>query len=629
MHAELIEIKQFIRQYPPFTELEDDVLDYIVSHIEIAYFRQSTPIISIGSTIKDLYMIRSGAVELSRRKGELYNRLSVGDLFGQMGLLTNSKVLFPAVTLEDSLIYCIPEAVFQELYEKYEVFADFVEVDNKTRLRQAVKTTVQQDDLSTSKIKTLLTRELPFVDSLTSIEQTAQKMAEENISALLILDKKADALEESDKQLVGIITDRDLCTRVLANGVSPKNPVGSVMSREILTLDHNAYVYEAMTMMLRQNVHHLPILKEKKPIGIIETTDLVRYQSQNSLLLVNSIFQQNSIDDLVQLSLHVKDSFVRLVNEDANAHMIGTAMSVIGRSFKQRILELAEANYGPPPIPYCFLALGSMGRDEQLVVTDQDNALILDNSFDPDKHDAYFEQLANFVCDALDRCGYTYCTGEIMASNPMWRMTRTEWEECFSDWIDNPNPKALLNASIFFDLDGVYGHLKWADQLNHFIVKKAKNNRRFLACLARNALNRTPPLGFFKSFVMEKDGRHNNSINLKRRGTAPLADVIRVHALAIGSHAKNSFERLDDVIEAKMLPQGRGQDLRDALEFISMVRIRHQAIDVEHGIEPDNNIEPENLSDFERRSLKDAFQVLSNAQNYLKYGYTANTKALK
>lgn len=127
---------------------------------------------------------------------------------------------------------------------------------------------------------------------------------------------------------------------------------------------------------------------------------------------------------------------------------------------------------------------------------------------------------------------------------------------------------------------------------------------------------------------MEKDGRHNNSINLKRRGTAPLADVIRVHALAIGSHAKNSFERLDDVIESKILPQGRGQDLRDALEFISMVRIRHQAIDVENGIDPDNNIEPENISDFDRRNLKDAFQVLSNAQNYLKYGYQ-NNKALR
>lgn len=145
--------------------------------------------------------------------------------------------------------------------------------------------------------------------------------------------------------------------------------------------------------------------------------------------------------------------------------------------------------------------------------------------------------------------------GDIMATNPIWRMTRQEWEACFADWIDNPNPKALLNASIFFDLDGVYGRLKWAEQLNGFIVRRARRNNRFLACLARNALNRTPPLGFFKSFVMEKDGRHNNSINLKRRGTAPLADLIRVHALAVGSRAQNSFERLDDIIDAAFCPK--------------------------------------------------------------------------
>jgi CBS domain-containing protein len=288
------------------------------------------------------------------------------------------------------------------------------------------------------------------------------------------------------------------------------------------------------------------------------------------------------------------------------------------------LLELAEELLGEPPVPYCFVALGSMARDEQLIVTDQDNALILDDAYQSDLHQGYFEQLAEFVCDGLNECGYAHCSGGIMASNPEWRMTLAQWEECFSNWIDNPDPKALLNCSIFFDLDGVWGRVDWAEQLKSFIARRARRNNRFLASIARNALNRTPPLGFFKDFVMEKDGKHNNSINLKRRGSAPLGDVIRVHALAIGSRAQNSFERLDEVIEAGILPKGRGQDLRDSLEFISMVRIRHQAIDIESGNEPDNNIEPETLSDFERRHLKDAFQILSNAQNFLKYRYHSN-----
>ncbi|MCG3758998.1 cyclic nucleotide-binding/CBS domain-containing protein [Vibrio cincinnatiensis] len=626
MEAELLEIKNFLAHYPPFNELPDNILEDIAHHVEIAYFRQDTPIIHAGDHIQDLYMIRSGVVEIYRRKGELYNRITEGGLFGQMGLLTNNKVSFPVTAIEDTLIYCIPEVVFQKLYDEYDTFADYVEVQDNARLRQAISNTAEQNDLTTSKVKRLLTREAPFVYNDASIQDAAIKMSEENVSSLLIIDPNIMQDNDDDSSpVVGIITDRDLCRRVIATDLDHSQPVTEVMTSEVISLDHNAYVYEAMLTMLRYNVHHLPVLKENNPIGIIEITDIVRYESQNSLLLVSSIFQQNSADDLAQLSKQVKDAFVRLVNEDANSHMVGTAMSTIGRSFKQRIIELAEEEFGPAPIPYCFLALGSMGRDEQLIVTDQDNAIILDDSYDETIHGDYFARLATFVCDALDKCGYSYCTGDIMATNPMWRMTRQQWEACFADWIDNPNPKALLNASIFFDLDGVYGRLKWAEQLNGFIVRRARRNNRFLACLARNALNRTPPLGFFKNFVMEKDGRHNNSINLKRRGTAPLADLIRVHALAVGSRSKNSFERLDDIIDAGILPKGRGQDLRDALEFISMVRIRHQAFDVENDIQPDNNIEPEHLSEFERRNLKDAFQILSNAQNFLKYRYQASS----
>lgn len=627
MEAELLEIKNFLTQHPPFDELEDDVLNFVTRHIEISYFREDTPVIHFGDEIHDLYMVRSGVVEVYRRKGELYNRLDEGALFGQMGLLTNNKVRFPVKAIRDTLLYCIPEPVFQELYEQHESFADFVEVQDNARLRQAVSSTHDQNDLTSSKVSTLLTRDAPFIDQTETIQNAAIKMADEAVSALLVIDP--DILEDNEEDispLVGIITDRDLCTRVLAQGLDSSEEVSGVMSTELISLDHNAYVHEVMLTMLRYNVHHLPVLKDKKPIGIIEATDIVRYESQNSLLLVSSIFQQQSIDDLAAVSEQVKTSFVRMVNEDANSHMVGSAMSVIGRSFKQRIIELVEEELGEPPVPYCFLALGSMGRDEQLLVTDQDNAIILDNTFVKEEHDAYFAELAKRVCDGLDKCGYRYCTGDIMATNEMWRMTRSEWEECFADWIDDPNPKALLNASIFFDLDGVYGRLKWAEQLNGFIVRRARKNNRFLACLARNALNRTPPLGFFKDFVMEKDGQHKNSINLKRRGTAPLADLIRVHALAVGSRSKNSFERLDDIQEAGILPKGKAEDLRDALEFISMVRIRHQAYDVENETEPDNNIEPEHLSDFERRNLKDAFQILSNGQNFLKFRYQASQK---
>ena len=626
MEAEQVEVAGFLKQYPPFNSLPEAVVDDISRQVEIAYFRADSDIFSFGDEIHELCMIRSGSVEIYRRNGDLYNRLSEGDLFGQLGLLMNNRVRLPARTLEDSLIYFIPEAVFTELCDNYDSFAYFVEMDDN-RLRQAISSKQESNDLMVSKVTELVSREPVCLGEDATVQQAAQKMTDEGVSSLLIMRQVADPGEDEPQQLlVGILTDRDLRKRVVATGVELSSPVTEVMTREPVTLDEDAYAFEAMLTMLRFNLHHLPILDNGLPIGVLATSDIVRYESQSSLYMVSTILRQQSVEDLARTAADVKSCFVRMVKEDANSHMIGSAMSVIGRSFKQRLLGLAEEQLGKPPVPYCFLALGSMARDEQLLMTDQDNALILDNSYNPEQHETYFVELAKLVSDGLNRCGYVYCSGNIMATNPEWRKTRTEWERCFADWIENPDPEALLNCSIFFDLDGVFGKTGWAQQLNTFIVRKAKRSPRFLASLARNALNRTPPLGFFKGFVMEQDGQHRNSINIKRRGTAPLSDLIRVHALAVGSKAQNSFERLDDVVKSGILPQGRETDLRDALEFISMVRIRHQALDVEAGREPDNNVEPDNLSDFERRNLKEAFQVLSNSQRFLKFRYPYTRK---
>lgn len=614
MEIEQIEVLAFLKQHPPFNELPEETLSWVATQVEISYFKAGSPILVFEQAIDALHLVRSGAVEVFRRNGDLYNRLSEGGLFGQFGLLRHGKVRFPAQALEDTLVYLIPVAVFNQLFEEHETFADAVEVEDRTRLRQAISRHEDANQLLSARVGTLINRELITLDKNASIQDAALHMTELRVSCLLITE--ANTLKPA-----GILTDKDLRIRVLATGADLNLPVSEFMTTELLTIEHNQMVFEAMLMMLRFNVHHLPVMKQGKPFGVIAVSDIIRYESQNSLFVVGSIFRQTSPEDLAALVPDVRASFIRMVNEDANSHMIGSAMAVIGRSFKQHLLELAEAELGPPPIPYCFLALGSMARDEQSLVTDQDNALILHDSFEPALHDEYFKKLATIVSDGLAACGYTYCTGDIMATNSRWRQPYKVWQQYFTDWIEKPTPESLLHSSIFFDLDGVWGKVEWADQLNDRILRLTKRHPRFLACMARNALNRTPPLGFFKNFVMETDGKHNNSINMKRRGTAPVADLIRVHALAIGSKAKNSFDRLEDIIAANILPKGRGQDLRDALELISIVRIRHQAKAAELGEEPDNNVAPENLSDFERNNLKDAFQILSHAQKFLRFRY--------
>ena len=629
MQDEQLEILEFLRRFPPFGELPDESLHRVATSVDVRYFKAGSKIVEFGQEAVAWYVVRSGAVEVFRRDGTLYNRLTEGGYFGEFGLLHRKRVRFPVCALEDTLLYMIPEAVFSELFETNEQFADQVETEDRTRLRQVVSRREESNQLLSVTIDSLVSRAPVTVSETATALVAARRMSEAGVSSVLVLGMREDTADGTDQpipreRMVGIVTDRDLRIRLVAEGLSPDVRVSQIMTGELVSVEHHQLVFEAMLQMLRHNVHHLPVLKHHQPIGVIALSDVIRYESRNSLFVVSSIFRQPDVDGLAALIGDVRASFTRMVSEDANSRMIGSSMAVIGRSFKQRLLELAEEQLGPPPVPYCFLALGSMARHEQLVVTDQDNALVLDNGFDPARHDDYFKQLATFVCDGLARCGYSYCTGGVMATNAKWRQPLRVWEQYFTQWIERPTPETLLASSIFFDLDSVWGNEKWADRLRNLINRKARVNPRFLTCMARNALLRTPPLGFFKDFVVEADGRHTKAINLKRRGTAPMADLIRVHALAVGSQAQNSFERLQDVSSANILPRGRGQDLHDTLEFISTVRIRNQADDLVAGLEPDNSIEPDKLSAFERKTLRDAFLILSDAQTFLKFRYQSS-----
>lgn len=618
MQAELIDIRNHMAQYPPFDEMPEELLDQVVGAIEVVYFRAGTQILEIGESNNWLFYVRSGAVEIYRRSGELYNRISEGEIFGQFGLLMNKRVRFPAKALEDTLIYKIPGDIFQLLWESDDNFADFVEIEDRSRLRSALSRREKSNELMTSKVTRLISRKPVSAPHTVRLQEAARIMTDQGVSALLLMD------EEGDKPLLrGIITDRDLRTRALSEALPSETPISEIMSEDLITIGSGVFIFEAMLTMLHNNVHHLPVMEGDEVRGVVALSDIVKYESQSSLYLVSNIYHQQHVRGLKKISKDVRDSFVRMVNEDANSHMIGSAMAGIGRSFTQRLLELGEEQLGPPPVPYCFMALGSMARDEQLVVTDQDNAMILDDSFVPEAHDEYFLALAKFVSDGLAECGYTYCTGDIMATNRKWRQPLKVWKHYFTDWIENPKAEALLNSNIFFDLDGIYGNTDFAEQLKTLVAHKAANSPRFLAMLARNALNRTPPIGFFRTFVLEEDGKQQKSFNLKRRGTAPLSDLIRVHALACGSRAQNSFERLKAIGNTKLLLDDDLGNLRDALEFISIVRIRHQALAIEAGKEPDNNVRPEDLSPFERSHLKDAFQVVSNAQKFLRFRYNA------
>lgn len=622
MQIELLEISEHLHRFPPFDALPQATLEDIARRVEVAYFKAGSVILEGGAVINDLHYVRSGAVEIYRRSGELYDRLVEGDIFGQAGLLRSNKVRFPAKALEDSLIYFIPADIIAQLCKRHDSFADFVEAEGHSRLKSAVEAQGRASDLIQLKSRALISRQLVWVTPLTSVREAAQLMTEQSVSCIVVLERAGN----NPGEMLGIVTDRDLRTRVVAANRSGDTTIGEVMSNDPVAIQADDSLFEAMLCMLRNNIHHLPVVHKGRALGLINLSDIIRHESQSSLYLVNSISNQTRIEGLRSLLRDLRGTYIRMVRDGATAHMIGSAISGIGRAFTQRLLELAEKELGPPPVPYCFMVLGSMARDEQLLVTDQDNALVLDDRFDPTLHDEYFRKLATFVSDGLAACGFSYCKGGIMATNAQWRQPLRVWRDYFTQWIEKPSAATLLNCCIFFDLDGVYGRLEMVDTLKALCAEKSRVTPAFLTAMARNALNRTPPLGFFRTFVMETDGEQKQIINLKGRGTAPLTDLIRIHALACGSTAQNSFDRLEAISTTQWLQPQAIDHLRYALEFLSMVRIRHQAHAIEQGKTPDNYIEPERFSTTERHNLKEAFQVLSNAQKFLRFRYPGHVR---
>ncbi len=628
MEVEVREIRDHMSQFPPFDGLSDELLDEVAASVEISYFKAGSTIFDRGAPIHSLPYIRSGAVEVYRYSGELYNRLEEGDIFGQFGLLRSRRIRYPVKAIEDTLLYLIPESVFDHLCAEDGYFADFVELSG-SRLKNTVEQHMRENDMMITRVRKLITRMPVMVEESASVQQAARLMTENDVSSILLLTEGHN--EDSDRvfsdnegrqwRLVGMVTDQDLRERIVAAGAPGTTPVGEISHGKLLTIQSDESVNEAMLTMLRNNIHRLPVMHRRRPVGVVHLSDIVRYETNSSVYLVSNIFSRSSVKSLARLVPEINAAFVRLVDEGASARMVGSAMSSIGRSLMRRLIELAEAELGPPPVPYCYMVHGSLARNDQSIITDQDNAMVLHDSYDPEQHGTYFKTLAGKVSDSLNACGYPYCKGGIMATNDQWRQPLARWKHYFEEWIATPNPKRLLDSSIFFDLDAVYGEERFAEQLQDLVATRSQGSRSFLAALARNALNRTPPLGFFRTFVMEQDGKQRNTINIKSRGVAPMNDVIRVHALAVGSRSQNAFERLDDIDRANVLPSGQVDKLRYALEFISSVRLRHQAHELKNDQPVDNAIEPENVSARDRHNLKEAFQVLSNAQSFLRFRF--------
>ncbi len=300
---------------------------------------------------------------------------------------------------------------------------------------------------------------------------------------------------------------------------------------------------------------------------------------------------------------------------------IGHAVSDVADAVTLRLLSLAEERLGAPPIPYAWLAAGSQGRRELTAGSDQDNGLVLDDSFDEASHRDYFQALGAFVCDGLHLCGYVYCPGEMMATNQHWCQPLSVWHGYFREWIEQPDPKALMLSSVFFDFRRIGGDTALFDRLHEMVLQKSRRNTIFLAYLAANAMSREPPLGFFRNFRLVRGGEHDGTMDLKINGITPIVELSRVHALAAGIAEVNTFRRLEALGAAGVLSRPGTAEMIEALELIGSLRLRHQVVMARSGLRPHNHVAPTELSELERKRLRAAFASVKTMQSSMASKY--------
>lgn len=617
MDVELIEIQEFLASHPPFDQLPERALAQLPRQIAVRYLRRGSTFPPSDEETPSVYVVRRGAVELHKGQ-ELVGKLAEGDLFADECRGRGTDAGLTGNTVEDTLVYAMPCSELERLRKVHTDFAEHFEHSATERLRKALDAVTEHRSAGSGRLMTVTARDLLRRGAITaevdiSIREAAGIMAEHRASALLLLD---------GERLAGILTDRDLRNRCVAAGLATDRPVHEIMTESIRTIDADTLGFQALIEMTRLNVHHLPVMEGDRLLGVLSTTNFMQFQSTSAVYLVGDIRKADSVETLVAASGRVPELQLQLINSGATGGHVGQAVSAVTDAITQRLIELAEAELGPPPVPYAWLVGGSQARREQSSHSDQDNALLISDAMG-DHDDAYFKALAERVNDGLDACGYIYCPGGVMAKTDTWRQPLRVWRHYFEQWIERPEPKALMLASVFFDLRTLHDPAGLFDELHAQILDLSQKNRIFIAYMAANALKHRPPLGFFRNFVLIRGGDHDQTFDIKHRGSVPIIDLARVYALSAGLTPINTVERLEAAAESHALSRNGSANLIDAYELIGTLRMRHQAEQIRRGEQADNFLSPEQLSPLERGHLKDAFRLIDTMQESLGQRYQA------
>ncbi|MCH4823902.1 DUF294 nucleotidyltransferase-like domain-containing protein [Gramella lutea] len=625
-----IRIADFLADFPPFSLLHRAELDKIASEIKVMYFEQGQTIFSKNEKVHEyFYIVQKGAVDLQKadngQEPETIDKCDEGDVFGLRPLFAKENYQINAITDEESVIYAIPLNVFKPYTISNSQVGNFLIESFASNTRNPYsnehrgKLIADEDDISLKKEAHFELQPIPIVKKMvtvspeTSIQKAATLISKRKVGSVIVVE---------DKKPVGIVTDVDFRELVATGRFTIQDSIAEIMNSPVICYSKNLTISQAQLTMMKHNINHLCITKDGTPNtkvkGIVSEHDIIVSQGNNPAVLMKAINRASSTKKLKR----IRNKIMILLNGYLKSniplsHVSNIIFELNDATIKRTIKRCIDKMDSPPPAKFAWMSLGSQGRKEQLLHTDQDNALVFEDVPEEKLAEtrAYFLKLATKVTKRLNIIGYEFCPAEMMARNPKYCLSLSEWKEQFSEWVTTSGNDEILLCQIFFDFDISYGEVKLTNSVSDHIFEILKGNSNFLNRLAAQALRNPSPLGFFRQFLVEQDGEKKDLFDIKKRGIMPLTDAARLlileHRVKNISNTSERFEKL-----AQLEPNNK--EIYKACAYSSRVMIKFRT---KQGLKNKDNgrfINLEDLSKEDKIKLKRCFKTIKEIQELIK-----------
>jgi len=607
-----------LRRHAPFDRMDVRSLEFLAGKLVLAYFAKGKQITAPEDGVSHrLYIIQRGLVRGEHRAGAATGpdvvEYSSGECFPLAEVTARRPSSHVYTAEEDSFCYEVRADDVEELARLSTPFREFCASSVGALLQQAqaslqavyaMQSAVQQPLVAS--LREVLRRAPVCCLPSSSLQSALETMQRARVGSVVVVDKAG--------MPVGIFTERDLLRHAARGGIETANPIETYMTPSPECLPSTATAADAAMLMARIGIRHVPVVEEGRLVGVVSERDLFALQRMSLRDINHSIDAAADLQGLREAATRVRDLASNMIAQGMGAEHVTELIAVLNDKLVRRVLDLEFRGHDLRGVSLCWIALGSEGRLEQTLATDQDNGIIFSGDTSTEELRGRLLPFGQSVNRTLDVCGFPLCRGDIMAGNPQWCLSLEEWQKKFDDWIRNPLPQALLHSSIFFDFRALWGDASLADRLRGWLIPHVKDDKRFLRAMAQSALQSRPALGVFRQITVTRAADASVSVDLKAQGTRPFVDAARIYALAAGLEQTNTSARLRLSGDRLGMPREEVESLVAAFHFVLLFRMRHQQL--APGKDP-NRIDPESLNDIDRRILKETFRQALTLQRRL------------